>query len=75
MKKLNGQQIIAFLKKSNENYLKQYYQGGSIYDDEGNDIGTFSEKVFQRLLDNGIIKLVGRSEESWSEGYYRLNGK
>ena len=74
MNKLNSQKVINHLKKSDQNYIKQYFQGGSCYDDEANECGDFSEKVFQNLLTKGLIKLVGRSEEFWSEGYYKLVG-
>jgi hypothetical protein len=56
MTKLNSQQAIRLLKKEKGNYLKHYFSGGSIYNDEGDDIGDVSQKVIDNLVAKGKIK-------------------
>ena len=72
MKKLNANQVVSFLKKNRGSYIKHYIAGGSVYDDEGNDCGDFSQKVLDNLIKGKMIKYAGRSNEFWSDGYYRL---
>lgn len=70
---MRSRDVIRHLKQSKSNYAQHYFQGGSCYDDEGNDCGMFSEKIYQTLLTKSIIILVGASNEFWSNGYYKLN--
>ena len=72
MSNLNSRQVVRLLKQEKGNYLKHYFSGGSVYNDEGDDIGSVSQKVIDNLVKMGKIKHVGFSEEFWSDGYYRL---
>ena len=71
-KKQNATETIRFLKKSEHHYLKQYFQSGTLYDDEANECGEITQSMLDKLLNHGIIKKVGTSKEFWSEGYYQL---
>ena len=71
-KKLNSNQVINLLKKSEYNYIENYSFDCRIYNDEGGDIGYFSSKTFDNLIKNNKIKLVGKNELFWSRGYYKL---
>jgi hypothetical protein len=73
MENLTSQQILRLLKNNEGWYLKHYFTGGSVYDDEGNDQGKFSQKVLDNLIAGGKIKFAGDSVEFWSHGYYTLN--
>lgn len=66
-------QCISFLRQSKDNYIKHYLSGGSLYDDEGNDCGDLTQKVLDKLVSDKSIIHVGKSDEFWSDGYYKLN--
>jgi len=72
MAKLNSKQTICLLKQEKGNYLKHYCSGGSVYNEDGDDLGDMSQKVIDNLVAKGKIKKVAICDEFWSDGYYRL---
>lgn len=73
MLKLNSKKVIKLLIDNDGSYIKSYYQGGSVYADDGYEIGTLTERVFDNLLKNNQIREAGTSDFEWNVKYYRLN--
>lgn len=77
MKKLSSKQVIAFLKRDPEQrFIKNYNPYYStLFDDEWNDRGDFSQKVTDNLIKNGSIVEAGLNAMPFDTGltyYYRL---
>lgn len=77
MKKLNSKQVIAFLKRDPEQrFIKNYFPFNStLFDDEWNDRGDFSQNVTDNLIKNGLIVKAGLNAMECDTGltyYYKL---
>ncbi|MAX80375.1 MAG: hypothetical protein CL843_09385 [Crocinitomicaceae bacterium] len=70
---LNGQQVIRGLKRDSDNYVKHYLGNICLHNNEGDNLGQISYRVFDNLLKKGEIKRVALSKEFWSDGYYQLS--
>ena len=71
-KKLNSKQVVSILKKDEGNYLLNYYQGGGLFDDEGNDIGDVSEKVVENLKRADMLEFIAPVYGVGGGNAYRL---
>lgn len=73
-KKLSQVEVMRLLKKDGW-YMENYTFDCTIYSDDGDDMGTFSIRVFDELLKAGKIEYAGRNEMFWTKGYYRASAK
>lgn len=70
---LNRQQVIRELNRDSDNYVKHYFGNICLHNNEGDNLGQMSYRVFDNLLKKGKIQKVAESKEFWSDGYYQLS--
>jgi hypothetical protein len=73
MIRMNALQVERMLKANPYDFYIHHYIGEStVHDSSGDELGTLSNIVFNRLLRKEKIIKYSESESFWSDGYFKI---
>ncbi len=73
MQKMNGRQIVSFLKKNKGSYIENGVGKSTLKSSDGDEIAEFSFYVFDNLINSKRIKKISDNSDIWSKGNYALS--
>lgn len=69
---MKARKVERLLKTNSKSYISHYLMTSTLYDVYGDELGTFSSIVFDRMLSKNIICKIADSSDFWSKGYFQL---